>query len=186
MGFLLLYMKHYFIYKITNPEGSVYIGKTIDFKRRMRDHKNKTHYEKSPLTASVSEFGWDKHDYEIIDSLYDTEVAADGKEMFWIRTYMSNRNKWPEINGLNLSDGGSGCLGHVGSYKGATRPKEVGHAISSAKFKKVSQYTNNGVFLKQYSSGLEAAKALGVTNKMVSAAALGKRKTCKGYILKYA
>ena len=35
---------------------------------------------------------------------------ADGKEMFWIRSYMSNKNKYPEQNGLNLTDGGEGRI----------------------------------------------------------------------------
>ena len=37
---------------------------------------------------------------------YIKDGYANGKEIFWIRSYMSNYSKWPEMRGLNLTDGG--------------------------------------------------------------------------------
>ncbi len=179
-------MKKFTIYKITNLQGCVYIGKTTDIVRRLRSHRNKNHYKNSPLTMSVKEDGWNSHSVEVLEEFMSDECYADGKEIFWIRSYMSNRNKWPEHNGLNLTNGGSGCNGHKGAFKGEKRPDGVGAAISIGRYKRVYQYSLNGKLLKEHVSGLHAAKELGVTNKMISAAALGKRNTCKGYILKYA
>lgn len=55
--------------------------------------------------------GLNAHNFTVIDSFEGNTSYALGKEMFWIRTYMSNRSKFPEINGLNITDGGEGSLG---------------------------------------------------------------------------
>jgi group I intron endonuclease len=101
---------------MVNPLGQVYIGKTKNFKIRLS--KYKTHAHPHHLAcASVIKYGFENHLFEIIDSFSGDGVYAEGKEIFWIRTYMSNRNQWPEINGLNLTLGGNGNIGRPQSEK---------------------------------------------------------------------
>jgi len=176
-------MSKWHIYKVENPMGLVYIGASNDISARLRNHKAKTnHY--SLLSQSIEMYGYESHVFSVID-IAESKIESECKEMFWIRTYMCNRNKFPEMNGLNKTDGGVGAYGHTGAFKGAKKPKEMCNAISRGKFKKVFQYTLDNVFVREYESGLSAAKEHGVTNKAISRAALGKIKTCKGYIFRY-
>jgi len=109
-------MIHWFIYKITNPEGEVYVGKTQDAHVRKRQHflytisNNKI--KDNPLKQSLKKYGADNHTFKVVDNFFSTDDYSVGKEIFWIRSYMSNRVKWPKQNGLNLTDGGYGISGH--------------------------------------------------------------------------
>ena len=105
-------MKKWTIYKITNPMGQVYIGKTSSFRDRMDRYRTIKKYERQRLIyESIKEFGFDNHVIEIIESFESDDIHAQGREIFWIRTFMSNFNKFPIQNGLNLTDGGAGALG---------------------------------------------------------------------------
>jgi group I intron endonuclease len=103
------------IYKITNPVGQVYVGRTINLKGRLHNYKYLSKYtEKQPrLYESLKKYGFDAHSVEILDSFDSDIIYADGKEIFWIRTNVSNVNLFPEMDGLNMTIGGSGAVGKV-------------------------------------------------------------------------
>lgn len=52
--------------------------------------------------------------------------------------------------------------------------------------KKVRQYTKKGVFVAEYESVKEAADSVGTNSNNISHVCLGKGKTCKGYIWRFA
>jgi len=99
------------IYKITNPIGKVYIGLTSNVKRRKAAYKGLECKSQALLYKSINKYGWVNHDFEIIDELICLFKEAKSKEMFWIRSYMCNENKWRMGVGLNLTDGGGGSIG---------------------------------------------------------------------------
>lgn len=99
------------IYKITNPNGRVYIGKTCDFVSRKRCYKNQKFKRQPLIERSIAKYGFDNHSFEVIDSFISDNTYANGKEKFWIRTYMSFHKMWPEQNGMNMTLGGGGTLG---------------------------------------------------------------------------
>jgi hypothetical protein len=103
------------IYKITNPSGRVYIGKTSNWYGRHNNYKNyKTCHQVSKqrmLYHSLCKYGFEDHKVEVIDTFHSDSKYCSGKEMFWIKSYMCNIYKFPEQNGLNLTDGGEGNLG---------------------------------------------------------------------------
>lgn len=105
----------YAVYKLTNPENSSYVGCSYDLKRRLENYKtiNKSCIRQRLLYESLKKHGYEAHRVEILDKFTSDSNRASGKEIFWIRSNMSNRNKWPEMNGLNLSDGGRGSRGMV-------------------------------------------------------------------------
>src|ERR1700691_5402664 len=107
--------KKWYIYKITNPEGSTYIGRTNRLYDRKRVHlhagKNISAFKNKRLKASLAYFGVEKHQFDVIDVFENTEQYANGKEIFWIRTYMSNFTKWPENKGFNMIEGRMGFVG---------------------------------------------------------------------------
>jgi group I intron endonuclease len=56
------------IYKLTSPNGKVYIGRTNDFNRRMAEHKNCALTDNLPNTLykAIRKYGWDNFQKEII------------------------------------------------------------------------------------------------------------------------
>lgn len=101
-------LKKWTIYKITNPKGECYVGKTADMKGRFYNYKslNKSIRKQRRIYNSLVEYGFDNHTVEIIDNFKSDLSYANGKEVFWIRTNLSNYNYYPDFNGLNLGNGG--------------------------------------------------------------------------------
>lgn len=99
------------IYKITSPSGRIYIGKTSNFDKRLSHYRDILCNNQHIIKNSLSKYGFNAHTIEIIDQFRSNNRYANGKEMFWIRTYMSNFSKWPEMRGMNLTDGGQGTIG---------------------------------------------------------------------------
>lgn len=121
-------MKHWYIYKITSPKGRVYIGRTCDMKRRMERYSYLDCIEQTAIYRSIKKHGWESHKYEVIDEFDGTNSECNSKEIFWVRTYMSNIRKYPKMKGLNLTDGGGGTHGykHTDKAKKAISDKKIG------------------------------------------------------------
>lgn len=100
------------IYKIISPSQRVYIGKSSRFKDRLRHYEALRCKDQPCLYNSFVKYGFKNHTIEIIDEFSSNTEYADGKEMFWIRSYMSQLHKYPEQNGLNLTMGGEGIRGY--------------------------------------------------------------------------
>jgi len=99
------------IYKITSPSGRVYVGRTSDVNKRIKQYINGHIKFQRFLYMSIKKYGFETHSFEIIDKFESNNTYAAGKEMFWIRSNMSNFSKWPELRGMNLTDGGEGRIG---------------------------------------------------------------------------
>lgn len=90
-------MKAY-IYKITNPNGLIYIGRTKNPKKRFRTYEILNCKEQPALYNSLKKYGYDKHIIEIIDECELDE--APKKEEYYIEKLNSFHN------GLNCTFGG--------------------------------------------------------------------------------
>lgn len=101
------------IYKIENPSGGIYIGKSCHYKSRIRCYRYSLAKGQPLLHHSFVKYGFDNHVFSIIEKFNSDIGFASAKEMFWIRSHVSNRSKWRNYNGLNLSDGGEGALNRV-------------------------------------------------------------------------
>lgn len=110
-------IRNWTIYKITSPTGRLYIGVTSNYKNRIRTYHGGWKQSQPLIMRSLSKYGATNHSFEIVDTFMSDLAYALGKEMFFIRSYMSNRHKWPEQNGMNLTDGGQGTLGWKMSEK---------------------------------------------------------------------
>ena len=94
------------IYKITNLiNNKVYIGQSVDIKRRWHAHRNPRFDNKNPLYSDIRSFNIVNFSFEIIEEC-DFSLL-DEKEIYWIKYYNSI---FP--NGYNLTSGGSGA-GHI-------------------------------------------------------------------------
>lgn len=87
------------IYKITYPNGKIYIGMSGDIKRRMWEHNN-PNANKSPCDQAINKYGKIK-EIEILEIVNDYKFLGE-REQYWIEFYKAN-NK--EI-GYNLTIGG--------------------------------------------------------------------------------
>lgn len=106
-------MINWTIYKIVSPSGRVYVGKTSDFKERMYYYKLGICKRQPLIKASINKYGFLNHSVEILEQFEDIEVKkANQREIFWIAFYKSNKCKYPQYRGLNLTDGGDGIVGY--------------------------------------------------------------------------
>lgn len=96
------------IYMITNLQnGLIYIGQTINFKRRVKEYKyksrNLTPRTKYKIMEEINKYGFENFSFEIIeDNVENTNL--DEREVFWINK-LDARN--PTI-GYNSKEGGNG------------------------------------------------------------------------------
>lgn len=169
------------IYKIVNPVGSVYIGKTRNLENRIKQYKYGSHPHQRLISASIKRHGYLNHSIDVIDSFSSDEKYAEGKEIFWIRSFMSNVNLFPEMNGLNLTIGGSGSFGVRMSEYTKSRMRES----KRSKSKPVLCYDLNGNYITEYPSINAAARGINVQTCSIVRVLKGDNKRVKNYILKY-
>lgn len=94
------------IYKITSPSKKVYIGQSINIKKRWYYHKSVYKTKKSKLYSSFIKYGIEKHKFEIIAICLIEDLNT--VEKYYVDLYQCFNSK----NGLNLKDGGGskGCV----------------------------------------------------------------------------
>ena len=63
------------IYKITNPNGKIYIGQTIDYKRRLRHYKLLKCQEQPRIYRSFIKYGIDNHKFKLIKECSKEELT---------------------------------------------------------------------------------------------------------------
>ena len=95
------------IYLLTNLITLLcYVGKTIDFERRMRQHKNCKKIDNSYIHNSIRKHGWHNFKVEIlIDNIPEEDL--DNLEISYIALKNTMRP-----NGYNLTRGGGGTSGY--------------------------------------------------------------------------
>lgn len=93
------------IYKITSPTGKVYIGQSIDIKKRWRDHSNSI--TKTKLNSSFISHGFINHIFEIIHECERCDLDR------WEIHYIGYFDTFNTRHGLNLNIGGGGNKGII-------------------------------------------------------------------------
>jgi len=79
------------IYRIVNPEGGTYIGKTVDYYFRIKRHQNSMSKGHPKLQSSIKKFGVENHRYEMITPC-DPEMLNDN-ERDQIERRLKNEDK---------------------------------------------------------------------------------------------
>jgi len=97
------------IYKITSPSNKIYIGKTVNFKKRVRYYKYESCKKQKFLYNSIKKYGWTKHKIEIlVQGNFNNKLLSE-LEINNIRLFNSYNSK----HGMNLTKGGEGCDGLI-------------------------------------------------------------------------
>ena len=92
-----------YIYKITSPSGKVYIGQTLDLKKRERSYTTSNCKQQPKIFNSIQKYGWEEHSFEVIEEVLDREVLNE-REKYWIE-YFNSMNE-----GLNCTGGADSKL----------------------------------------------------------------------------
>ena len=76
------------IYKITNPSGAIYIGKSKNIISRFKDYKHlKENNKQTKIYNSLQKYGWIKHTFEIIEEC--SKLNLNKQERYWQDYYNS-------------------------------------------------------------------------------------------------
>ncbi len=127
------------IYSLTLPNDKVYVGQTVDFRKRMYNHKYDSSHPKRriynyPLNRAIRKYGWDKVKKKIEHVCsYD---SVDKWERFYIQVYNSL-----SPNGYNLE--GGGCKNKVHSEETIRKMRESHKNISEETREKLRKAGRN-------------------------------------------
>lgn len=93
------------IYKIQNCiNQKVYIGQSVDIKRRWKSHRTSFNTQDYPIYRAMRKYGLDNFSFEIVEECDKSQLNE--REIYWISYYQSNN---PDF-GYNLTKGGQyGC-----------------------------------------------------------------------------
>ena len=86
------------IYKLTSPNGKVYIGQTKNSQKRFSAYKHERCKRQPKLYNSIRKYKWKNFTKEILE--YSSEEFADDYEVYYIKKYNC------VDDGLNLQYGG--------------------------------------------------------------------------------
>jgi group I intron endonuclease len=106
------------IYKITNPEGQIYIGLSTNILKRFKKYKVLDCDNQIKLKDSLVKFGVNNHKFEILEECLKENLF--GREKYWIKKFNSF------INGLNCNKGGGGIFEHSKETKDKISQKRKG------------------------------------------------------------
>lgn len=101
------------IYMYTNKiNGHKYIGQTIDFVQRHKQHIHGHHQDISPIDSAFIKYGEDAFDVQILEAVPHLKGQfltnyLNALEIFYIEKY----NTFKDTNHYNLTKGGDGGLG---------------------------------------------------------------------------
>jgi len=98
-----------YIYRITNPVGKIYIGKTTRLNDRISYYRNNQGLDQKIISRSIAKYGWDKHSFEIIATAPSDQLNE--LEQKYIQEY--NSFHYENENGMNLTKGGEGTFGRI-------------------------------------------------------------------------
>jgi group I intron endonuclease len=97
-----LILPEFIIYKLTFPNGKLYIGCTKYYEQRMSEHKRAKSIQPK-LSRAIKKYGWENVKSEIIFNCKTYEEMLQ-KETEFIKFYNS------VTEGYNCTSGGEGCI----------------------------------------------------------------------------
>lgn len=193
------------IYKYTSPSGKVYIGQTLNEKKRRQSWFNLNRpYAGPKINAARKKYLPENFEYEVIfriESLIKEEIIEmlNNKERQYIQLFDSI------YNGYNISIGGDSTL-HIYSaetkkkiseraklrYKDSCNRHITSEAIKeyytthkSVVRKPVLQFSIEGMFIREWESAKAAGEALGIHANRITTCCKGHRNHAGNSIWKY-
>lgn len=155
------------IYRLTAPNGKCYIGQTIDFKRRMRDHRRNSKSPKYTVHHAIKKYGWVNIKKEIV--IADVpEEDLDHLEQAYIEV-----ENTVAPHGYNLSTGGGRTVYSKAARRNMSKSKKKNNSIGKGtitfckelkKWKVYSAENDERIYVGSFTSKTKAEKALSTFN----------------------
>lgn len=174
-----------YIYMLVSPEGKKYIGRTIDFERRMKQFSYKSRATSSPIYKEINKFGIDNFEKLIIDTIEgerdDVELQLNALEA----KYIVEHNTVADGLNQNEYDSNNRNIRMSKEAREKMRIAQTGRKHSKKSIEKRSganAYQSKRVYSDilnmTFNSLREAARYCGVSNGCkVSECISGKRKS---------
>ena len=149
--------RNFYVYKHTSPSNKVYIGITINPKKRW----NKSHYKYNEhFNNAINKYGWNNFKHEILFSGLTVDEAKQ-KEIELISYYDSTN----PFKGYNISLGGD-TISYTTRKKISKKLKEKGISEKSITYinnntRKINQYDLLGNFIRTWNSYYEIRQEFG-------------------------
>lgn len=161
------------VYRITFPNGKVYIGQTRQ--RLERRWRNGSGYKECPYVyRAIQKYGWENTVHELVaDGL--TQDQADDLE----HELIAECRAQDEDYGYNLQSGGG--ITRRGNKNSDTHNA----AIAKSKSVPVVCYDKSGRFIAEFQSAKEAAEFAHVTPQEISKVRSGTSKSSGGYVWRF-
>lgn len=153
----------YFIYKLTAPNGKVYIGQAININRRFSSYRNLNCKNQPKLFNSIKKYGWDNFKKEILFDGVISQSEINELETKYISKYFKN--------GLNLCDIGSGGNSKKGSEHFASKP--------------VLQINKKFEIVSEFECGMDASKHNNIPQSCVSISCRTNNPFSHGYYWRF-
>lgn len=135
------------IYKITSPTNKIYIGQSMNVRRRLDQYKRLECKRQPKLYSSLSKYGFDNHIFEIIEEC--PESYLDELEIWWKYYY-----------GIQCVENGLCC-----SYQDKKRgfisencKRSISNGRKNKGFKEILQYDLEGNFIKEWKSASDISE----------------------------
>jgi group I intron endonuclease len=179
------------IYKITNPNGKVYIGQAVNIKNRISKYKWLSAAAKQPkIFRSLQKHGWENHNWEVLEECELDKL--DELEAFHKQNHI-DESGWGEalfcqihdaVRGKSLPQSTKDKIGK--SNTGKVRSEEAKKRMIESRTRGIHckpcfQYDLNGKFLKKWEFREDAAKAVNGETHNISSTIIGRQKTAHGY-----
>ena len=178
------------VYKYTSPDGTVYIGQTINECHRRGLFFLAKHYGGVKIDNARKKFGPENFYYERLHikeytTLKEAKLDLDKIEAYYIGYYDSVNNGYNSVRGFNLP---SKSVSKKKLYKDCSLPPIKNNNIRIGlknTFKPVAQYDLQGNLLAEYESIGEASRNTGIHISNISRNCQGKLFRVRNFIFKY-
>ncbi len=155
-----------YIYIIKQNNNIVYVGQSVDPKRRFKDHKQKKFKNVTNLT------------YEIIDQADDRKNGYIKENHYQLKYNLKQNDKIAKQNAGKI---GGKKVGNINKTNGTLKKAtEEARKVTS---KQIVCF--NGSEYTQYKSIIEASKKLGIYKEGIIAVLKKRKENFKGYIFEY-
>jgi group I intron endonuclease len=170
------------IYKITNPEGKIYIGKSVNLQSRKNDYKRLDCKGQILIFRSLKKYGWENHKFEIIEECSLDKLNK--RETHWGKFYNTleeglnlklgeGKNTYSRSSRKKMSMSKKGTKDSLETKqkkseaaKGKIKTKEHRQNLSKSSTKsfgrKVLQKDLEDNLIKEWDSGKQASQELGL------------------------
>lgn len=161
----------YFLYKLTFPNGKVYIGQTNNFEKRMNGHKNEKRVSRNcQVNNAIRKYGWENVLREVI--AVSTESEIDALE----RNYISILDSTNRARGYNREGGGNSRKVVLLETRRLISLSRMGKKQWSKPVLQIDPLTQKTV--RKWESVASAGRALGVSQSTISTICNNRKKVC--------